>query len=78
LESLNLSHAPTEDRHAAVVFLNDELGTRFRNGAVFQAYNSGDIPTALVSGRACASRWDLARWALLRKYRHESRREASA
>jgi hypothetical protein len=78
LDTLNLSHAPTEDRHAAVSFLNNELGMPFRNGAVFKAYNSGAIPTALVSGRACASRYDIALWAMLRKYRHLNRNEISA
>lgn len=78
LEALGLSHASTEDRHAAVAFLNDELGMPYKNGAVFKAFNSGEIPTALVSGRACASRYDIARWAMLRKYRHQNRSPVSA
>jgi hypothetical protein len=76
LEAQNFSHAPTHDRHGGVKFLN-ELQMPFRNGAVFKAFNSGEIPTALVSGRACASKYDLARWAMLRKYRHQNRRESA-
>jgi hypothetical protein len=68
LESLQLSHAPTEDRHTAVDFLNNEMRMPYKNGAVFKAFNSGEIPTAFVSGRALASAYDLARWALTRKY----------
>jgi hypothetical protein len=78
LESHNFSHATTEDRHGAVKFLTEELKMPYRNGAVFKAYNSGEIPTALVSGRACASRYDIARWAMLRKYRHSSQKDAKA
>jgi hypothetical protein len=73
LESLNLSHAPTEDRHESVAFFNDVLHMPFKNGKVFGAFNSGEIPTALVSGKACASKYDLAHWALLQKYKPRNR-----
>lgn len=73
LEAQNFNHAPTENRHDAVKFLNETLEIPYRNGAVFKAFDSGDIPTALVSGRACASKYDIARWAMLRKHTPRNR-----
>lgn len=66
----NYPHAPTHDRRAAVTFLNDVLGIPYKNGAVFRAYDDREIPTALVSGAALASPYDIAKWALAKKYRH--------
>ncbi len=47
---------------------------------VFRAYNDGSIPTAFVSGKALASKYDIARWALTRKYasRERDRKRYSA
>lgn len=78
LEAQNYSHAPTRDRNGGVEFFNAIMGMPFRKGAVYRAYNSGEIPTALVSGRACASDYDLALWALRKKYRHQVRGRVSA
>lgn len=74
LESLNLSHATNVDRHGAFALLNsDQIGIPYKEGAVFRAYNTGDIPTAFVSGRALASEYDVVRWALTRKYTSRER-----
>jgi hypothetical protein len=73
LEAQDYSHAPNQDRHESVDWLNDELQTPFKRGKVFGAFNSGEIPTALISGKACASKYDLARWALLQKYKPRNR-----
>lgn len=68
------------NRWEAVTFLNVELRMPFRDGAVFRAYNDGSIPTAFVSGKALASKYDIARWALTRKYasRERDRKRYSA
>lgn len=74
LDSLALSHGTSEDRHGAVKLLNSKkIGISYKPGAVYKAYNSGEIPTALVSGRAMASPYDIVRWALMRKYTSRER-----
>lgn len=72
LESLQLSRGTSEDRRRAVELLN-KIGMSYKPGAVSKAYNSGEIPTALVSGRALASPHDIVRWALAQKYRTRGR-----
>lgn len=76
LEAQDFSHFPSKDRHQAVAFLNEQMGIPYKAGAVFRAYNAGDIPTSLVSGRACASEYDIARWTLARKYTSRERDRA--
>ena len=73
LEAQDFSHFPNKDRHQAVVFLKEQMSIPYKAGAVFKAYNAGDIPTSFVSGRACASEYDIARWALARKYTSRER-----
>jgi hypothetical protein len=74
LDSLNLSHATNVDRHGAYQLLNSEkIGIPYKEGAVFRAYNTGDIASAFVSGRALASEYDVVRWALTRKYTSRER-----
>ncbi|MBN7329597.1 hypothetical protein [Mycobacteroides abscessus] len=70
LDAQNFSVVPTMRKPDGVIWLNERLGTPFKNNAVFRAYESGEIPTALVSGAALASEYDLAAWALAKKYRH--------
>lgn len=68
LDSQNFDIVANVSRWDAVKFLNEELRMPFKDGAVFRAYNTGDIPTAFVSGKALASKYDIARFALTRKY----------
>lgn len=70
LDAQNFSHVPTHDRRAAVTFLNDVLGIPYKNGAVFRAFDDREILSALISGAALASQYDIAKWALAKKYRH--------
>ncbi len=70
LDAQNFSHVPTHDRRAAVAFLNDVLGIPYKNGAVFRAFDDREILSALISGAALASPYDIAKWALSKKYRH--------
>ncbi|SIM82969.1 hypothetical protein [Mycobacteroides abscessus] len=70
LDAQGFSHIPTHDRREAVTFLNDVLGAAYRQGAVAKAFDDREIPTALVSGVARASAYDLAAWTIGKKYRH--------
>ena len=76
LESQSFSVVPSEDRHAAVRFMN-ELGMPFKNGRIFKGFDSGEIPAAMISGRRCASKYDLARWALSQKYKPRDTRASA-
>lgn len=80
LEEQNFDIVANVTRWGAVKFLNEDLRIPFKEGAVFRAYNTGDIPTAFVSGKALASKYDIALWALTRKYtsRERDRKRYSA
>lgn len=73
LDSQNFDIIANVNRWDAVKFLNDELRMPFKDGAVFRAYNDGSVPTAFVSGKALASKYDIARWALTCKYASRDR-----
>ena len=77
LDRQNFSHAPTIRKSDAVAWFNERLGIPFKSNAVARAYDSGEILTALISGAALASEWDLARFALVRRYRHLSERHSN-
>lgn len=70
LEAQGFSHCPTMRKTAAVKWLNERLGIPFKNNAVYRAYESGEILTALISGACLASEYNLAKWALAKQYRH--------
>jgi hypothetical protein len=73
LDSQNFNIVANVNRWEAVEFVNSQLRMPFKDGAVFRAFNNGDIPTAFVSGKALASQYDIARWALTRKYASRER-----
>lgn len=78
LHEQKYSHATILDRNQAVEFCNKEMGVPIRAGAVFRAFNSGEIPTALISGKALASPFDVAAYLLNRKRRKQSSTEGDA
>jgi len=75
LQQKKFSPVPNLGRAETLAFCRKEMKTDFRAGAIARAFSSGELPTALISGKARASEFDIAVWVLRKKYRHEKQKE---